>query len=63
MKTLIVLGIGIAPGFAFKKPEKFKEPKVIVVDDRNSLGEHLFNPEGKEAFKKFFKQNGANLDT
>lgn len=55
MKILIALGVGIALGLSFKKPEKPKEPKFIVVDDRNCLGEHLFGPEGKEAFKKFLK--------
>lgn len=60
MKTLIALGVGIALGLCFKKIEKVKEPKIIVVDDRNSLGEYLFSDEGKEAFKKFYK--GQNLD-
>lgn len=62
MKTLIVLGVGIALGFAFKKLEKSKEPKIVIIDDRNSLGEHLFSDEGKEIFKKFVKNNRANLD-
>lgn len=61
MKTLIVLGVGIALGFAFKKPEKFKEPKFIVVDDRNSLGDHLFSDEAKEVFKKFLKAHKSTL--
>ena len=61
MKILIALGVGIALGFAFKKPEKIKEAKFVIVDDRENLVEHL-GIEGKEAFIKFFKQNGTNLD-
>lgn len=61
MKTLIVLGVGIALGFALKNPEKSKEPKFIVVDDRNCLNEHIFGREGKEAFVKFLKQNKSKL--
>lgn len=60
MKTLIALGVGIALGFCFKKVEEAKEPKIVVVDDHNSFGEHIFGDEGKEAFKKFYK--GQNLD-
>lgn len=60
MKILIALGVGIALGFAFKKPEKIKEAKFVIVDDREKLDEH-FGLGGKEAFMKFFKQNGANL--
>lgn len=60
MKTLIALGVGIALGLCFKKAEKAKESKIVVVDDHNSLGEHIFGDEGKEAFKKFYK--GQNLD-
>lgn len=55
MKILIVLGVGIALGFAFKKPEKIKEAKFVIVDDRNSLGEYLFSDKAKEIFKKFYK--------
>ncbi|OAL78980.1 hypothetical protein AY606_06010 [Acinetobacter sp. SFB] len=61
MKTLIVLGAGIALGFALKKPEKIKEPRFVIVDERENLGEHLFGREGKEAFVKFLKQNPTNL--
>lgn len=60
MKTLIALGVGIALGFAFKKPEKIKDAKFVIVDDRQSLSDYLFSDEGKEAFKKFYK--GQNLD-
>lgn len=62
MKTLIALGIGIALGLALKKPKKIKEPRFIIIDEREALGEHLFGPEGKEVFKKFITNNGANLD-
>ena len=61
MKILIALGVGIALGFAFKKSEKIKEAKFVIVDDHEKLGEHLFGSEGKEAFMKFFKQNATNL--
>lgn len=60
MKTLIALGVGVALGLCFKKIGKTKEPKIVVVDDRDSLGEYIFGDEGKEAFKKFYK--GQNLD-
>lgn len=58
MKTLIALGVGIALGLCFRKAEKAKEPKLIIVDDRNSLGEYLFGDDAKEAFKKFYKNSG-----
>ncbi|WP_218698377.1 hypothetical protein [Acinetobacter harbinensis] len=61
MKTLIALGVGIALGFALKKSEKIKESNFVIVDEREKLGEHLFGPEGKEAFAKFFKQNKSKL--
>ena len=55
MKTLITLGIGIALGFAFKKPQRVKRPKFIMVDDRSGLNEHIFDLKGKEAFNRFVK--------
>lgn len=61
MKILIALGVGIALGFAFKKPEKIKEAKFVIVDDREKLGEHLFGLDGKEAFIRFFNRNPTNL--
>lgn len=61
MKILIALGVGIALGFAFKKSEKIKEVKFVIVDDRQSLSDYLHGPDAKKAFVKFFKQNGANL--
>ncbi len=61
MKTLIAFGVGIALGFCFKKAGKAKESKFIIVDDRDSIGEHLFSDEGKEAFKKHFQSNRSNL--
>lgn len=60
MKTLIAFGVGMTLGLCFKKAEKAKEPKIVVVDDHNSLGEHIFGDEGKEVFKKYYK--GQNLD-
>lgn len=62
MKILIVLGVGIALGFAFKKPEKIKEAKFVIVDDRQSLGDYLHGPDGKKAFMKFFNRSSTNLD-
>ena len=61
MKILIALGVSIALGFAFKKSEKIKEAKFVIVDDRENLSEYFCDPEGQKAFKKFFEQNGANL--
>lgn len=61
MKTLIALGVGIALGLCFKKIEKVKEPKIIVVDDRNSLGEYLFSDDAKEVFKKYLKAHKPSL--
>lgn len=54
MKILIVLGVGIALGFALKKQDKVKEPKIVIIDDRNCLGEYLFSDKAKEIFKKFY---------
>lgn len=61
MKTLIAFGVGLALGLCFKKAKKAKEPKFIIVDDRNSLDECLFGNEGKEAFKKQLKINKSSL--
>lgn len=61
MKTLIAFGVSIALGLCFKKAEKAKEPKFIIVDDRDSIGEHLFSDEGKEAFRKYLEKNKNNL--
>ncbi|WP_411690565.1 hypothetical protein [Acinetobacter towneri] len=61
MKTLIALGVGIALGFCFKKVEEAKEPKLIIVDDRNSLGEYLFSDDAKEVFKKYLKAHKPSL--
>ncbi|AUC05487.1 hypothetical protein BVG18_00285 [Acinetobacter lwoffii] len=55
MKTLIAFGVGMTLGLSLKKKAKIKEPKIFVVDDRNSLGEHLFSDEAKEVFKQFYK--------
>lgn len=61
MKTLIAFGVGIALGLFFKKTEKAKEPKFIIVDDRDSIDEYLFSDNAKEVFKKHFKSNRLNL--
>ena len=61
MKILIALGIGIALGFAFKKSEKIKEAKFVIVDDRQSLSDYLHGPDGKKAFVKFFNRSSTNL--
>ena len=58
MKTLITLGIGIALGFAFKKP---KRTKLIVVNDYHGLNEHVFGDEAKEVLKKYIRNNKPNL--
>ena len=58
MKTLITLGIGIALGFAFKKP---KRTKLIVVDDHDGLNEHVFGDEAKEVLKNYLKNNKPDL--
>ena len=55
MKTLITFGLGIAIGFRFKKMERAKEPKLIIADDRDSLGEYLFGDDAKEVFRKYLK--------
>lgn len=61
MKTLIALGMGIALGLCFKKMEKAKETKFIIVDDRDSLGEYLFGDDAKEAFRKYLKAHKPSL--
>jgi len=61
MKILIALGIGIALGVAFKKPEKIKEAKFVIVDNRQSLSDYLHGPDGKKAFVKFFNRSSTNL--
>ena len=61
MKILIALGVGIALGFAFKKPEKIKEAKFVIVDEREKLGDYLFSDDAKEALKKFCKNQKPNL--
>ena len=50
MKILIALGVGIALGFAFKKPEKIKEAKFVIVDNRQSFSDYLHGPDAKKAF-------------
>lgn len=61
MNTLIAFGVGIALGLCFKKAEKAKESKFIIVDDRDSLGEYLFGDDAKEVFKKHLKSNKPHL--
>lgn len=61
MKTLIAFGVGMTLGLCFKKAEKAKEPKLIIVDDRNSLGEYLFSDDAKEVFKKYLKAHKPSL--
>lgn len=61
MKTLIAFGVGMTLGLCFKKAEKAKEPKIVVVDDHNSLGEYLFGDDAKEVFKKYLKAHKPSL--
>ena len=61
MKILIALGVGMALGFALKKPKKIKEAKFVIVDDRQSLSDYLHGPDGKKAFVKFFNRSSTNL--
>jgi hypothetical protein len=61
MKILIALGVGIALGFAFKKPEKIKEAKFVIVDNRQSFSDYLHGPDAKKAFVKFFNRSPENL--
>lgn len=61
MKTLIAFGVSIALGLYFKKVDKAKEPKFIIVDDRDSLGEYLFGDDAKEAFRKYLKAHKPSL--
>ena len=61
MKTLIVLGVGVALGFSFKKTTKIKKPKIVMVDNQNSLSEYLFGDNAKEAFKKHLKIARSDL--
>lgn len=61
MKILTALGVGIAIGWAIKKPEKIKEPRFVIVDEREKLGEHFFGPEGKEVIRKFMEAHKSNL--
>ena len=61
MKNLIVLGIGFALGYVFKKPEKIKEPRFVIVDEREKLSEHIFSDKAKEVLKNYIKNNKPNL--
>lgn len=36
-------------------------PNFVIVDEREKLGDYLFDPDGKKAFVKFFKQNRREL--
>lgn len=36
-------------------------PHFVIVDERQSLGDYLYGPDGKKAFVKFFKQNRKEL--
>ena len=36
-------------------------PNFVIVDERQSLGDYLYGPDGKKAFVKFFKQNRREL--
>ena len=36
-------------------------PNFVIVDERESLGEYLFSPDGTKAFVKFFKRNRSAL--
>lgn len=36
-------------------------PNFVIVDERESLGDYLFGPDGKKAFVKFFKRNQREL--
>lgn len=36
-------------------------PNFVIVDERQSLGDYLYGPDGKKAFVKFFKQNRKEL--
>ena len=36
-------------------------PNFVIVDERQSLSDYLFSPDGTKAFVKFFKRNRAAL--
>jgi len=36
-------------------------PNFVIVDERQSLGDYLYGPDGKKTFVKFFKQNRREL--
>jgi len=55
MKMLIAFGLGLSVGYLLKKPKAQNQPKFVIVDERESLGDYLFSPDGTKAFVKFFK--------
>lgn len=36
-------------------------PNFVIVDERESIGDYLYGPDGKKAFVRFFKRNRAEL--
>ena len=36
-------------------------PNFVIVDERESMSDYLFSPDGTKAFVKFFKRNKAAL--
>ncbi|WP_180115100.1 hypothetical protein [Acinetobacter sp. YH12140] len=61
MKKLLIFSAGVALGCFLKKPKVQSEPKFVLVDERESLSDYLFSPDGTKAFVKFFKKNRPDL--
>ncbi|OTG95053.1 hypothetical protein B9T24_09870 [Acinetobacter sp. ANC 4654] len=47
--------------YAQAAPNVNLNPNFVIVDERQSLGDYLYGPDGKKAFVKFFKQNRREL--
>ena len=43
------------------QPSVNLNPNFVIVDERQSLGDYLYSPDGTKAFVKFFKRNRSAL--
>ena len=59
MKILIAFSLGLATGCLLKKPKVQSQPKFMIVDERESMSDYLFSPDGTQAFVKFFKNKSV----
>jgi len=55
MKNLLILSAGVALGYFLKKPKVQSQPKIMIVDDRESLSDFLLNPETLSKLREYLK--------